>query len=66
MVKLKSFFCSERKKMFGSLVTPLVGRHVVKHGFRKMEGKFAIAERKKMKSGIFIYWVRTHWLGAML
>jgi hypothetical protein len=32
----------------------------------KMEGKFAIAERKKMKSGIFVYWVRTHWLGAML
>ncbi len=43
---------------------PLVGRHVVEHGLKK--GKFAIAERKKMKSGSFIYWVRTHWLGAML
>ncbi len=21
---------------------------------------------EKMKSGIFIYWVRTHWLGTML
>ncbi len=33
----------------------------------KFEGKFAIVKReKKIKSGIFIYWVRTHWLGAML
>ncbi len=23
-------------------------------------------ENRGMKSGIFIYWVRTHWLGAML
>jgi hypothetical protein len=40
----------------------------VKHGFgEKVEGKFAIAKKgKKMKSGIFIYWVRTHWLGVML
>ena len=28
--------------------------------------KIAVAEKKEMKSGIFIYWVRTHWLGAML
>jgi len=27
--------------------------------------KVAIA-KKNLKSGIFVYWVRTHWLGAML
>ncbi len=35
----------------------------------KFEGEFAIVKRggrKKMSSGVFIYWVRTHWLGAML
>ncbi len=34
------------------------------------EIKIAVAEKKKeereKKSGIFIYWVCTHWLGAML
>ncbi len=33
--------------MFGSWVTPLVGRHVVKHGKKKIERKFAIVRRKK-------------------
>jgi hypothetical protein len=34
--------------MFGSWVTPLVGRHVVKHGL-KFEGKFAIVKEKKIR-----------------
>ncbi len=34
-----------RKKMFGSWVTPLVGRHVVKHGLKKMKFEF-VAEKK--------------------
>ncbi len=28
-VEVENFFCSKRKKIFGSWVTPLVGRHVV-------------------------------------
>ncbi len=34
----------------------------------KMEGKFAIAKREKKNEvrDFFCYWVRTHWLGAML
>jgi hypothetical protein len=33
---------------------------------KKIKVKVTVAERKKMKLGIFIYWVHTHWLGAML
>jgi hypothetical protein len=64
---LKSLKLRKKKKLKKNVLVmdvPLVGRHVVEHGLKK--GKFAIAERKKMKSGSFIYWVRTHWLGAML
>jgi hypothetical protein len=25
-----------------------------------------VVAKKKLKSGIFVYWVRTHWLGVML
>ncbi len=32
----------------------------------KFEGKFTIVERKGKEIGDFNYWVRTHWLGAML
>ncbi len=49
--EIEALHCRKKlklKKMFGSWMSPLVGRHVVKHGLKKMEGKFAIAERKKM------------------
>ncbi len=35
-----------------------------KKKLKERKVKIAVAEKKK--SGIFIYWVRTHWLGAML
>ncbi len=44
-----------------------LGRHVdwkvQSHG---LIGKLKLRLLREKKSGIFIYWVRTHWLGAML
>ncbi len=55
--------------MFGSLVTfswALYCETLLK--FEVAEVKVAIAKKisREKKSEIFIYWVRTHWLGAML
>ncbi len=38
--------------MFRSWVTPLVGRHVVKHG-KNLRGYLRLLGGKKMKSGVF-------------
>jgi hypothetical protein len=50
--EIKAFRCRKQKlrlkKMFGSWVTPLVGRHVVKHGL-KFEEYFCDCEKEKKK-----------------
>ncbi len=47
ILKFFFFFFFFLKKMFGSWITPLVGRHVVKHGLKfEIEAKISVGNNK--------------------
>ncbi len=60
--KCKCRISGVRKKKGIERKVPRKKNQSVLGGNLKLKLRFA----EKKKSGIFIYWVRTHWLGAML
>jgi hypothetical protein len=57
------------KVFFGSVLRlklQFAKRDKITVGNKMIAGVKVAICKENLKSGIFIYWVRTHWLGAML